>query len=354
MNRPGLLEKRNTVYGICAVWILLFHIFRYISIPAVPILSNLLRLGNLGVDVFLFLSGMGLCVSVCKHGYSGKAWADFYCRRAARILPPYLIVMVPYYCWAALCQHTGGLMRRLALFFSDLLYITFLVRGIQIVWFVLAIFVFYLLFPILYRFAKKASPLQKVLMLLGVVGFAFLASFPPYLHNLEIVFARLPIFIIGVFYGTESGNRGIEPRLSLLKYIAAALTLLLCGWIVSANLIPSHSDTWLLLRWLVYVPMTLAFLLFVSNFGARSRTFDWIGALSLELYLVHRTALYVLEHYGWIDKLGGWLYLLLPLFSIPAAWLVKRLGTIIRGKRRHNACLFTASLTTIPGTRPRS
>ena len=337
MNLNRLLKRRDAVYGFCAVWILLFHIYRNISLPAVPVLSNALRLGNLGVDIFLFLSGICLSRSVARHQYTGKKWFIFYQRRCFRVLLPYLIVAIPFFCWAAIFERSGGLIRRVALFFSDLFYLTFLIYGTQTIWFVLGIMICYLLFPLLYRCAVKASCVQKLMLLLGILCFAFVAAFLPYLHNLEIVWARLPIFVIGAYFGTYKEPSNYSKKSTLPLCVASVLTILLLGWAVSSNWIPSRSDAWLLIRWLVYVPVTLAFLYLVSHFGPQSRVLAWLGTISLEIYLVHITAIRLLRFYGMLDLWGGWTYLVLPLFTVPAAWLVHKLAGCIQKRIGGNA-----------------
>ena len=70
----NLLERRDEIYGVCALWIVLFHVFRRISMPYIPVVTNVIGLGNMGVDIFLFLSGVCLYLSsdrrTSKHGKS--------------------------------------------------------------------------------------------------------------------------------------------------------------------------------------------------------------------------------------------------------------------------------------------
>ncbi|MDK7740766.1 acyltransferase family protein, partial [Veillonella nakazawae] len=51
------------------------------------------RMGNIGVDIFLFLSGMGLWFSWSKHPDT----KDFYLRRWLRVYPTWLIMACLYY-----------------------------------------------------------------------------------------------------------------------------------------------------------------------------------------------------------------------------------------------------------------
>ena len=64
------MKYRNHIYGISALWIVAFHIYHMIYAPLVSGISIVLQTGNMGVDVFLFLSAIGLSYSVEKNNLS--------------------------------------------------------------------------------------------------------------------------------------------------------------------------------------------------------------------------------------------------------------------------------------------
>ena len=106
MNK--LLEKRNTIYGILAIWIIVFHTYRKISMPYIPIVTNIVAIGNMSVDVFFFFSGLCLALSAMKHNYQKDGWGVYYRRRFSSILIPYLIICIPYYLWSATFEISGS------------------------------------------------------------------------------------------------------------------------------------------------------------------------------------------------------------------------------------------------------
>lgn len=57
-------EFRTELMGLSAILILICHSVAYIEMPRV--LHYSLSLGNIGVDLFLFLSGMGMWYSLSK------------------------------------------------------------------------------------------------------------------------------------------------------------------------------------------------------------------------------------------------------------------------------------------------
>jgi len=87
----GILSKyRNQIYGIAAIWIILFHGLRLGKCALsknLKFLSGYIEHGNLGVEVFLFLSGIGLYFSL-----KNKSITEFYMTRLKRILLPLLLI----------------------------------------------------------------------------------------------------------------------------------------------------------------------------------------------------------------------------------------------------------------------
>lgn len=68
MNKYFQLRKiskyRTELMGMSAILILVCHSVAYIEMPR--ILQYVLSFGNIGVDLFLFLSGMGMWFSLTK------------------------------------------------------------------------------------------------------------------------------------------------------------------------------------------------------------------------------------------------------------------------------------------------
>ena len=68
---------RGELMGLAMVLIILFHV----SLPRHDSFYGLVRMGNIGVDIFLFLSGIGLWFSwegmSNKPGTFSRRWLDF-------------------------------------------------------------------------------------------------------------------------------------------------------------------------------------------------------------------------------------------------------------------------------------
>ena len=80
---------RGELMGAAIVFIILFHV----PLARSDAFFGLRRCGNIGVDMFLFLSGIGLWYSWVKN----PSVSHFYKRRLLRIFPTWLVVSSVYY-----------------------------------------------------------------------------------------------------------------------------------------------------------------------------------------------------------------------------------------------------------------
>ena len=179
-------------------------------------------------------------------------------------------------------------------------------------WFVHGIAVFYLLFPLIYAFIRKQGKAKITLLLVGMALFAVITAYVPIAKNSMIVWARLPIFTIGVIAGTGL----VKERTSGKVELIAASVIFILLWAFRSLAIPS------VIKMLLYTPMTIAFLILVSEIGMNLRALAWIGGMSLVMYLIHITLLHPIRYYGIMAGVGYWLYLLLPAISILLSWAV--------------------------------
>ena len=77
-----IMAQRLAVFGISAIWILIFHLQNNLGAIKLPRVPAIINMGNMGVDIFLFLSAIGLCHSMKKNSIkndspSATAWGDF-------------------------------------------------------------------------------------------------------------------------------------------------------------------------------------------------------------------------------------------------------------------------------------
>ena len=114
-NLSLISEYRTEIMGFAALCIILCHANVAGVVTPAP-LQYLLGLGNVGVDIFLFVSGLGMYYSLTKRGiinpYSRTVniWYDvrcWYVDHYKRIMIPYLIVTIPWWVYYAISRQIG-------------------------------------------------------------------------------------------------------------------------------------------------------------------------------------------------------------------------------------------------------
>jgi len=327
MNIANLLKKRDTVYGVLAIWIVIFHIRRDFPVPYIPVISNIVGLGNIAVDIFLFYSGLCLCLSAAKNNYPENGWGEYFKKRVLRIFIPYFLICIPFYIWSAVYEISGSFTHRLLIFCLNISSAKFWLQGTLTTWYVYAIVFCYLVFPLLYSVLKKANRTQRVFILIGMAGFAIIANYVPLLKNSINLWARLPIFSIGVIFGFDDVKPKEPGKLSVI--LSAAVTLGL-GYVISLSELSEKPLIPNVYRFLLYIPMTLAVMALLSAFGGRLGALDFAGRLSLEIYLVHIALLHLVRYRNVFDAIGLWIIIALPAASVLVSWLVSLLEAPIR------------------------
>lgn len=333
MNITHVLKNRAEIYGVCAIWIVIFHLYRRILMPYIPVITNIVALGNMAVDIFLFFSGLSLYLSAKRNEYSKTGWKIYFKRRFCRILVPYFIVAVPYFLWSIIVESGHrGFISIFARFVWNISSASFWIKGVQTTWYVYTIAVCYLLFPILYDYIEHRDSVFKNAIILGIFGlFAIVAAHLPILHNSTIAWSRFPIFIIGILAGKYSSNlelSGLGNRTKKLVVGTSAVFFLVSALLLSVHEILDLDIIRPVYIWLFYSPMTLSLvicLLAICNgTNLQSAILKIVGSVSLEIYLIHITLLHPLDFYGVLKYAGNWSYLLLPVVSIIIALGVKK------------------------------
>ena len=193
----GLISKHRVSLMACAiVWVILHHGSKTgLEFPeSAEVINILFRRGNAGVDMFLFLSGVGLYYSYRKK----PNLCEFYKKRMMRVLLPYLFIGGGFWALADLF-----LKRDIVRFLKDVTLLSFWKDGIIRVWYIALILLLYAVFPAIWYFLYKNGSIKKhrlVLLLTAIVGINFLLFryTPDWFDKVEIALTRIPVFVIGI------------------------------------------------------------------------------------------------------------------------------------------------------------
>lgn len=345
MSLRNLLKHRSGIYGFLTVWIILFHVNRRLGEPIqIPVLAQFLTCGNIAVDIFMFISGCCLYLSMERKPDVKR----FYMRRVRRMLPSYLILTLPFWFWRSLVEapkEGGGF--HFVRFFADLSSASFWLKGVETTWFVFAIFAFYLMFPLIFRAINKGIKASAAMLIaVYVVNVTGIHLIPIYDES-SIAWTRLPVFIIGAMAGKyidslDPGRLKKKTQICLLGGASAVVILFLfifpLNSIIDGVRIPSEY------MWLLYGPVTVCLVTLLSavlglrekGTGVICRTLEAIGEVSLEMYMSHITVLHWFTYYGWLGRLGMWSFIVLLLIATVASWLVHRIDKRILYRIENN------------------
>ncbi len=318
-----LSKHRNALFGIAILWIMLFHGYIFGSYLGGwgkdnPI-NAFIRFGNVGVDIFLLLSGMGLYFSFAKR----QDVYPFLKRRLSRVLPSVLIISGAF--WLIFYVIRSG---DIAGFLQRITLLRFWLRGDTNIWYVSFILVAYFIYPYLYHylFDKGKALVRCGVAIAGIIVLNMIVMYvyPSFYNNVEIALTRFPVFIFGCYFGKLVYEK---KRISIwwaLPLVGGALAF----WFLDARGVIGGPISRYLMG-VAGVCFALTFALLLELLGksviakALSKFFDFFGWMSLELYLAHLAlrALYIEYIAGSVEngRLSQYLLVILAASIISAA-----------------------------------
>ncbi len=322
---------RGELMGAAMLFIILFHV----QLPRSDMFFGLRRMGNIGVDLFLFLSGIGLWFSWMKDREGEnlrQKTVGFYLRRLLRIYPTWLVMASLFY--VGDFMGAGKYSKNLADLLGDVLVNwDFWLHDELTFWYIPATMMLYLLAPPYMELIRR-HPVYRwlpVVMVMWCVIVQWVTPIHQAVGHLEIFWSRVPIFFIGINMSEAvRGKQSVDGQ-------AIWLILLMFGVALSASIFLEqvrHGQFPLFVERMLYIPLTVTTVLLLNAVFRHTpqwfnRALSFVGAVSLEIYLIHSH--FVLVH---LERLG-WSYW--PKFfaclaiTLPLAWLLNKvIGLIVR------------------------
>lgn len=327
-----LSKYRGELMGLAILFVILFHI----GMPQSNFFYPLRRLGNIGVDMFLFVSGMGLWFSWTRsrlgkkldgNGAMGirQATIRFFKHRYKRIYPVWIIVASVFYIGKYVEAPGSGYSPDIPNLIANVLFNWSFWRIDDLTfWYVPATMMLYIFAPG-YMELVRERPTYRWLPVAFII-LAAMVRYVPLIHNsvghLEIFFSRIPIFFIGINAGKwVMEKRTLEKGSIWMIVIIFAMSLWLCLQLEYIG----HRRFPLFLERIVYIPLTVTALLLECKLIAVmpkniNRVLTMLGTISLEIYLIHiQFVMLPLQQY----KLGYCVTALLVIvISTPVAYLL--------------------------------
>lgn len=287
MVKTSRLESLDTLRGIAVFMVIAFHV----SIPftTTGLFSQVLLLGNSGVQLFFLISAITMCYMWERRQGESFPTRKFYVRRAFRIAPPFWFALL-FYTGVKLLSPSGlGDISGLDFILTTLFLHGFSIHAINLAvpggWSIAVEMSFYLIFPLLVL--KFKSPLQRLVLAFGCyLGTLVLTHLlRPWLPTEGLdqflyysMLTQLPVFPLGMaFFSVVMGKQKIDFR-------GAALILGL--WLGLAFLGKSLDLLTRPMFW-VQVFSFLGFMALVLKKGLHWKPLSFLGQLSYSLYLFH-------------------------------------------------------------------
>ena len=330
-NGFQLISKyRGAIMGIAALWIYFFHTWTLMSAPPQEGSFSLIyflelytkRIGFAGVDIFFFLSGIGLTFAIKK-----GSTLTFYYKRLRRIVLPTLAIGIIL----GITQNQG-----LAETIRNISGYNFFTKDIySFLWFIHAIIIFYILFPLYWKLFERAE--NKILFTSSVILIWLLVTLLVR-NTLRFDFFgftnRIPVFLVGILFGYLTQKYkdtifNLNAYVTLAIVLAAGLYLAFlanfkkhelivpCGNCFLPNLLIASSMPFLIAKLLEiverHIPRLGKVVVAILSF---------FGSISLELYCVQEWFM----DWEYIFKILGWpaylLNILMFLCTTTIAWVM--------------------------------
>lgn len=290
LNWSSISVARPILMVIAIVWIILFH-SNAVQAPENAALRVLWYFvfsfgGGFGVDIFLVLSGFGLIYSHNKTPCYGsiKKVLSFYLKRFSRIVFSYTLIFIVYYVIYA-TKNGGSVLD----FFAKYTIYELFATGFREFWFIHAIAVLYLIFPVIaWLYDKLNLHIAFLITALISVGieFAFYYFNSGLYSNCEIFITRIICFAIGCYFGCFSLNkksiRLIEFILYCLAFISALIFIFLT---IHFNIGSLRLD-----RYLFAISTSLLIIVIsplITLLANKLKWMSWLGQFTLQVYLIH-------------------------------------------------------------------
>lgn len=328
---------RDAIYGFSILFIVFFHAFAINGVDysfghsGLRHFSTIMENGNVGVDVFLFLSGVFLYWSFQK-----RSIQEYVKRRLTRIFMPLFVVDGVYWIIRYIIINKEYLN-----FLTRITGIRFFLNGAADVWFVSCILLCYILYPciyaVIYQDDRNISIIVRttaVIVFLWFMCYALMVCDKARYDMIEIALTRLPVFVLGCGMGKAVYEKKSLPFSILFPAIAVA------GFfsVLHFDILHGCFRRWFYLIGGVFLALLLASTFNILNWLTNGKSMilkglSSVGRCSLEMYLSQGMVnqIYRLTDYYIVGDIKRFcIFVVLP--SIPIAFVASHIVGAINQK----------------------
>lgn len=269
-NLYNISNARNILLGLATILVVFYHCYDLNFDNR--LLFYLRDSGKIGVDIFLFLSGIGLYFS-----YSNNSnIKEFYKRRFKKILPPLLIVSSIYYLYKGV---------NIINFIKGISLLSFYIDGAKEFWFFGLLIPLYLLFPYLYKIIneKDIKGLIMLLLISIIPTILLMLFFNNFYLNYEFVLTRIPVFLIGIYSGKYIMNKKEIPEIYFFIFLSLFVEYSIALYYFNVSGI---------ILWYIYCLLSITIVFLIAYIYSKVKVnilnniLIFIGTFSMEIYLI--------------------------------------------------------------------
>ena len=289
---------RKFLMGFAVVLIVVFHSVLYNSLNTdsrmVQAIADFICFDfNIGVEIFLLVSGIGLYYSFSKGSISFR---KYYLKRVLNVYLIALIIDLPYIIYTDLIFENKGFLYAISEWTGLLNWS----GESRIAWYVVFVMILYAVYPLIFK-ALKATEKSKYsfiyILLFYIVWvmlcFAMNKTIPEIYSVIEIAVTRVPIFIIGCYIGQLVYNKAQFTMKTYITCIAGIAIYVLLRSISGSLLSQRLSHCLISFVLCIIVLAIIQFLKLYKTSFYKAQCF--IGNMSLEIYLIHMAGVLILQ-----------------------------------------------------------
>ncbi len=276
------MNNKKSIMTFSALQILIFHLWVYV-LNGNEIEIFLKQTSYIGVDIFFLISGYSLASRSVDH------YGRFLLVRFKAVYLKFIIFAII----ATIYSHWS---------LSQLIKI---ISGINLLekgggaflWFIPAIMIFYIIFPLFQRCENKYKTITPLLTTLLWISGALIITNNTELRQLAIMWNRIPIFIVGYYMSELNSKTDIFDNKTLKMTIGTVLTIigtiLIYNFAYKVKLQMPFRDMF----YLIVIMSSIGLVLIISCIPEAKLTI-WIGSSTLEIY-----AIQMIFGYDFVNKL---------------------------------------------------
>ena len=228
-----LSRYRGELMGIAMLLVMLFHAY-HLNVAFRPFVV-LRTISFAGVDIFLLLSGMGLCCSLARR--EKEPYGRYLSRRLRRLLPAFWLVVGAY----SVALAAAGRITPDVIFWNlSTLYYWFRIPG-GFNWYISAILVFYLAAPFYFKLFRRCAHKEWLTLFIYLISYLlYRVTWGAGLLYLPDFLLRIPDFAMGFLVGSYvmEGKKLNARHLAVWVTSAVLALAVVAGWLVQPVIFP--------------------------------------------------------------------------------------------------------------------